>query len=145
MKAEPIARALHGIGAPLPRLEDPRLLTGQGRFADDVVLPDTARGYVLRSPVAHARIRAIDVSGALDVPGVLAVLTGEDYAADGLGDMPCLSIPPNITGGSYHRTPFPPLASERVLAVGSGVAFIVAETLAAAMDAAERIAVDYEG
>ena len=144
MKAEPIARALHGIGAPLPRLEDPRLLTGQGRYADDVVLPNTARGYVLRSPVAHARIRAIDVSGALDVPGVLAVLTGEDYAADGLGDMPCVSIPSNITGGSHHRTPFPPLAGERVLAVGSGVAFIVAETLAAAMDAAERIAVDYE-
>lgn len=144
MKAEPIARALHGIGAPLPRLEDPRLLTGHGRYADDAVLPRMARGYVLRSPVAHARIRSIDVSGALEVPGLLAVLTAEDYAADGLGHIPCVSIPPNITGRTYHRTPFPPLAQDRVLAVGSGVAFVVAETLAAAMDAAERIVVDYD-
>lgn len=144
MKADPIQRALHGIGAPLPRLEDPRLLTGRGRFADDTVLPDMVRGYVLRSPVAHARIRSIDVRGALEVPGLLAVLTADDYAADGLGDMPCVSIPPSITGRTWHRTPFPPLAGDRVLAVGSGVAFIVAETLAAAMDAAERIVVDYE-
>ena len=144
MKAEPIERALHGIGAPLPRLEDPRLLTGLGRYADDEVRPDLLRGYVLRSPVAHARIRSIDVSGALEVPGLVAVLTGEDYAADGLGLMPCVSIPPTITGRTYHKTPFPPLESERVLAVGSGVAFVVAETLAAAMDAAERIVVDYE-
>lgn len=144
MKSEPIERALHGIGAPLPRLEDPRLLTGHGRYADDVVMPSTARGYVLRSPVAHAHIRGIDTSGALDVPGLLAVLTGDDYAADGLGHIPCVSIPPGISSRGYHTTPFPPLAQERVLAVGSPVAFIVAETLAAAMDAAERIVVDYE-
>lgn len=134
----------HGVGAALPRLEDPRLLTGLGRFADDVNLPRQARGYVLRSPLAHARILDLDVSGALDVPGVLAVLTGEDYAADGLGHIPCVSIPPSITGKSYHATPFPPLAQGEVLAVGTGVAFIVAETLAAAVDAAERIRVDYE-
>lgn len=144
MKSEPIERALNGIGAPLPRLEDARLLTGHGRYADDVVLPNMARAYVLRSPVAHARIRAIDVSGALQVPGLLAVLTAEDYAADELGHIPCVSIPPTITGGPYHRTPFAPLARERVLAVGSAVAFVVAETLAAAMDAAERITVEYE-
>jgi carbon-monoxide dehydrogenase large subunit len=144
MKAEPIQRALHGIGAPMPRLEDARLLTGHGRYADDNVLPGMVRGYVLRSPVAHARIRSIDVRGALEVPGLVAVLTGEDYAADALGHIPCVSIPPGITGRSYHRTPFPPLESERVLAVGTGVAFVVAETLAAAMDAAERIVVDYE-
>lgn len=144
MKSEPIERALHGIGAPLPRLEDARLLTGHGRYADDVTLPAMACGYVLRSPVAHARITSIDVSGALQVPGLLAVLTAEDYAADGWGHIPCVSIPPTITGGPHHRTPFPPLAQQRVLAVGSPVAFVVAETLAAAMDAAERIAVDYE-
>jgi carbon-monoxide dehydrogenase large subunit len=144
MKIEPISRSAQGIGAALPRLEDPRLLTGHGKFADDVNLPGQARGYVLRSPVAHARIRGIDVSGALEVPGLIAVLTGEDYAADGLGHIPCVSIPPTITGKRHHATPFPPLAQERVLAVGSGVAFVVAETLAAAMDAAERIEVDYE-
>ena len=144
MKSEPISKVAQGIGAPLPRLEDLRMVAGQGRYADDVNLPNQARGYVLRSPVAHARIRAIDVRGALEVPGVLAVLTGDDYAADGLGHIPCVSIPPSVTGGPYHKTPFPPLESERVLAIGTGVAFVVAQTLAAAMDAAERIRVDYE-
>ncbi len=142
--AAPAHAPVRGIGAALPRLEDPRLLAGQGRFADDVNLPRQARGYVLRAPVAHARIRGLDVSGALQVPGVLAVLTAEDYAADGLGHIPCVSIPPTISGGPHHATPFPPLAQERVLAVGTGVAFIVAETLAQAMDAAERIEVEYE-
>src|SRR5689334_18428394 len=74
----------HGIGAPLPRLEDPRLLTGTGRFADDVNLPGQTWGYVLRSPVAHAVIKRIDASGALAVEGLVAVLTGDDYRADGL-------------------------------------------------------------
>lgn len=136
--------AAQGVGAPLPRLEDPRLLTGHGRYADDVDRPGQAWGYVLRSPVAHARIKSIDVRGALDIVGVYAVLTGDDYRADGLGLMPCVSIPPSITGKTYHATPFPALESEVVRCVGAGVAFIVAETLAAAIDAAERIVVDYE-
>lgn len=143
-KTDPPPLPVQGIGAALPRLEDPRLLTGRGRYADDVNAPRQARGYVLRSPFAHARIRGIDVSAALEVPGLIAVLTADDYAADGWGDIPCVSIPPNITGGPYHGTPFPPLARERVLAIGSGVAFVVAETLEAAVDAAERIVVDYE-
>ncbi|WP_127600495.1 xanthine dehydrogenase family protein molybdopterin-binding subunit [Nitratireductor alexandrii] len=133
-----------GIGAPVRRREDPRLLTGKGRFADNITMTRQLRGYVLRSPVAHAKIKRIDVSPALDVPGLVAILTGEDYAADGWGDIPCVSIPPNITGGGYHATPFPPLATDRVLAVGTGVAFIVAETLAAAIDVAERIEVEYD-
>lgn len=139
-----VATLAHGIGAPLARLEDPRLLTGRGRFADDVNRPGQAWGYVLRSPVAHANIKRIDVSAALEVPGLYAVLTGDDYRADGLGNIPCVSIPPTITGKTYHATPFPPLEAERVLAVGTGVAFIVADTLAAAIDAAERIVVEYE-
>jgi len=134
----------HGIGAPLARLEDPRLLTGNGRFADDINRPGQAWGYVLRSPVAHAIIKRIDVSAALEVSGLHAVLTGDDYHADGLGDIPCVSIPPTITGKTYHATPFPPLEAQRVLAVGTGVAFVVAETLAAAIDAAECIVVEYE-
>ncbi len=134
----------NGIGAPVRRREDPRLLTGKGRFADNITMTRQLRGYVLRSPVAHAKIKRIDVSPALDVPGLVAILTGEDYAADGWGDIPCVSIPPNITGGGYHATPFPPLATDRVLAVGTGVAFIVAETLAAAIDVAERIEVEYD-
>ena len=134
----------HGIGSPLARLEDPRLLTGQGRFADDVERPGQAWGYVLRSPVAHARIRRIDVSAALEIPGLYAVLTGEDYRADGLGGIPCVSIPPTITGRTHHATPFPPLEAELVRCVGAGVAFVVAESLAAAIDAAERVVVEYD-
>lgn len=91
-----------GIGAPLARIEDIRLVTGNGRFANNVTVPGQLRGYVLRSPLGHARIRSIDVSGALEVPGLVAVLTGEDYARDGLGDMPCVSIPPTIKGGAYQ-------------------------------------------
>ncbi|WP_136649237.1 xanthine dehydrogenase family protein molybdopterin-binding subunit [Paracoccus aeridis] len=133
-----------GIGAPLARIEDIRLVTGNGRFANNVTVPGQLRGYVLRSPLGHARIRSIDVSGALEVPGLVAVLTGEDYARDGLGDMPCVSIPPTIKGGAYVPTPFPALAVDTVRCVGSEVAFVVAETLSAAVEAAERIVVDYE-
>jgi aerobic carbon-monoxide dehydrogenase large subunit len=133
-----------GIGASVRRREDFRLLTGNGRYADNVNLPRQARGYVLRAPFAHARIRRVDVSPGFDVPGLITVLTSEDYDRDGLGQIPCLSIPPTITGKTYHATPFPPLAKDRVLAVGAGVAFVVAETLAAAIEAAERINVEYE-
>ncbi|MCY4547439.1 MAG: xanthine dehydrogenase family protein molybdopterin-binding subunit [Defluviicoccus sp.] len=133
-----------GIGAAIPRLEDKRFLSGHGRYADDVRPDGQVRGHVLRSPVSHARIGRIDVTAAMGVPGVVDVLTGADYAAEGLGEIPCVSIPPGITGGPYHPTPFPPLASDRVLAVGAGVAFVIAETLAAAAEAAERIVVDYE-
>lgn len=133
-----------GIGASLPRLEDARMLTGRGQYADDVTLPGMAYGYVLRSTVAHARIKSLDVSGAWSAPGLLAVLTADDYAQDGWGHIPCLSIPPTITGKTHHATPFPPLAQDRVLAIGSGIAFVIADSLAAAMDAAERIVVEYE-
>ena len=144
MNADSQSPSSCGIGAPLPRREDVRMVTGRGRYADDVRMQGQAYGHVLRSDVAHARIRRINVSGALTVPGILAVLTADDYAQDGWGDIPCLSIPPTITGKTYHATRFPPLAQDRVLAIGSGVAFVVAETLAAAMDAAERIVVEYE-
>src|SRR4051794_33607775 len=76
------------IGKPLQRKEDPRLLTGSGRFSDDVTLPGQAYAFVLRSPHAHARIRSIDTKAARTMPGVLAVLTGADVNADGLKDIP---------------------------------------------------------
>ena len=98
MNAESPSSSSCGIGAPLPRREDVRMVTGRGRYADDVRMQGQAYGYVLRSDVAHAHILRIDVSGALAVPGILAVLTAEDYAQDGWGDIPCLSIPPTITG-----------------------------------------------
>src|SRR6185436_19624840 len=78
-----------GIGAPVPRVEDQRLLTGRGRYVDDMRLPNTAYAYVVRSPHAHARIVRIDKAAALAAPGVLAVLTGQEALADQLNGLPC--------------------------------------------------------
>ena len=133
-----------GMGAAVERREDERLVTGQGRFANNVTLPRQLYGHVLRSPIGHARIRSIDVTEASTVPGLVAILTGEDYAADGFGLIPCVSIPPSITGKTYHATPFSPLAQDRVLCVGAEVAFIIATSAEAAEDAAELIRVDYD-
>jgi carbon-monoxide dehydrogenase large subunit len=132
------------LGQAVPRTEDPRLLTGRGRYTDDFVLPRLAHGYVLRSPHAHAWIRRIDSRAATQIPSVLAVLTGADWAAEGFG-APRPVIPRRRRDGSPMFVPErPALAKDRVLLAGEPVAFIVAETLNLAKDAAERIAVDYE-
>src|SRR5437867_13403714 len=86
--SEPITVEKFAIGQSVRRLEDPRLIQGFGRYSDDVSLPRQASAVVVRSPHAHARIRSMDTSAARGAPGVLAVLTGADWAADGLGDMP---------------------------------------------------------
>ena len=133
-----------GLGEPAPRVEDLRLVTGRGRFVDDVALPGMAFACVVRSPIAHAKIDEIDVTEAAAAPGVLAVLTGDDYAADGLGLLPVDGIPAGLSGGDWFRTPFPALTRERALCVGHAVALIIAETSFQARDAAELVAVDYE-
>src|SRR5262245_50017984 len=92
-------RLANGIGQPVRRKEDFRLLTGRGRFGDDLALPSQTHAVFVRSPYAHARILAVDDAVALAVPGVLAVLTGADYAAAGLGPIPHnpgLSAPPDV-------------------------------------------------
>jgi carbon-monoxide dehydrogenase large subunit len=140
------------IGTPLPRLEDRRLLSGGGRYSDDFTLPGQACAVVVRSPYAHARIRTIDTSAALAVPGTLAVLTGADVIADGLKPIPHVPAamsPPDIrldnTDGSPHRVVRQPLlALDAARFVGEAVAFVVAETLAIARDAAEQVSIDYE-
>ena len=134
-----------GIGQPVRRHEDLRLITGSGRYTDDIVLPHMARAVVLRAPMAHAHIKRIDVAAARKMPGVLLVATGEDLRADGLGDIPCVTPLNNRDGTPRHDTPRPALAVGKVRHVGEPVALIVAEMLAAARDAAEAIAVDYEG
>jgi len=133
-----------GIGQPVRRHEDLRLITGQGRYTDDIVLPGMAQAFVLRSPIAHAKIKRIDAAAARRMPGVLLVATGEDLRADGLGDVPCTVPLVSRDGKPRHDTPRPVLALDRVRHVGQPVALIVAETLASARDAAEAIAVDYE-
>jgi aerobic carbon-monoxide dehydrogenase large subunit len=132
------------LGQPVPRFEDPRLIRGGGRYVDDVQLPHTAYGYVLRSPHAHARIRAIDTSAARAAPGVLLVLTGEDWKASGWKDLPVPGGLKRRGGLPAVRTRFPALVLDKVRWVGDYVAFVVAETLAQAQDAAELIDVDYE-
>src|SRR6266542_4172887 len=131
------------IGQSVSRFEDPRLLRGGGRYVGDIVLPGMAFGFVLRSPHAHARIRAIDTSKAKAAPGVLAVLTGADWQASGWGDLP---VPDGLKrrDGTSFRPPYPALVKDRVRWAGDYVAFVVAETLLQAQDAAELIAVDYE-
>src|SRR6267143_3854553 len=132
------------LGQSVPRTEDPRLLTGRGRYTDDFVLPRPAHAVVLRSPHAHARIRPIDIRAAQQMPGVLAVLTGEDWAAEKFG-APRPIIPRQRRDGSpMFVPPRLALAKDRAMLVGDPVAFIVAESVDLAKDAAERITVEYE-
>jgi carbon-monoxide dehydrogenase large subunit len=132
------------VGQPVSRFEDPRLLRGGGRYVDDIVLPRMAFGQVLRSPHAHARIRAIDVAKAKAAPGVLAVLTGADWQASGFGDLPVPGGFKRRNGAPLYRPPYPALVRDRVRWVGDYVAFVVAETYRQAQDAAELIEVDYQ-
>ena len=141
-----------GIGNAVRRKEDLRLLTGRGCYSDDFNFPGQAYGAALRSPHAHALIRAIDTRAARAMPGVLAVLTGEDVRADGLKLIPHLAAPgtpPDIVlrnsdGLPVPVAPHPVLPSDRVRHVGTAVAFVIAETVVEAKDAVERIVVDYE-
>src|SRR5579863_3735207 len=132
------------LGQPVPRFEDPRLLKGGGRYVDDMVFPRLAFGHVLRSPHAHARIRAIDTSRAKVAPGVLVVLTGADWQASGWEDLPAAGGMKRPGGLPSYRPRFPALVDDRVRWVGDYVAFVVAETKAQAVDAAELIEVEYE-
>ncbi len=136
--------SMQSIGMPVRREEDFRLLRGRGRYVDDVKLPREARGYVVRSPHAHARIVSLDAGAARAAPGVLAVLTGDDLKARGLGTLRPL-VPRRRRGGRpAFVCPQPILAQDYVRYVGDPVAFVVAETLDQAKDAAELLAVEYE-
>jgi len=144
-------RVANGIGQPVRRKEDFRLLTGRGHFGDDIALPRQAQAAFVRSSYAHARIVAVDKTAALAAPGVLAVLTGADYLAAGLGPIPHnpgLSAPPDVQarlcGAPPIATRHYPLPADRARFVGEPVALVVAETIAAAKDAAELVDVTYE-
>src|SRR6266851_7299905 len=136
--------AVQAIGQRVRREEDFRLLTGRGRYVDDVPAIAAARGYVLRSPHAHARLRSIDAGRAAAAPGVLTVLTGAELRRRGLGTLRPMVPRRRGNGGPAFVCPQPLLAQDCVRYVGDPVAFVVAETLDQAKDAAELIAVDYE-
>ena len=132
-----------GLSQPVLRSEDRRFLTGTGRYTADIDLPAQAHAVILRSQHAHAQIGSIDAAEALAMPGVLAIVTAPDLAAEGLGDIPC-AVPVKGPGGQPVPSPGRPLlARDRVRFVGEPVAMIVAATLAQARDAAESVLVDY--
>ena len=132
------------IGTPVRRREDYRFLTGQGTYTDDINRPGQLHAYILRSPHANARIIAIDTCAARAAPGVVAVFTGADMAADGIGGLPCGWLINSKDGSPMNEPPHP------VLAVGPGAPCRRSRSpssspraSAQARDAAEQIAVDY--
>jgi len=143
------------IGRPMPRFEDLRLVRGGGRYTDDVSVAEQTSAVFVRTPHAHASIVAIDTSAARAHPGVLAVLTGDDYVADGHLGMAHFPNPADANDIKIPTfVPMPerkildelqlPLAAGRVRFVGEAVAIVVAESLVAARDAAEKVVVEYE-
>ena len=141
-----------GIGSSPRRREDQRLVTGAGTFGDDFTLPGQTFAAIARSPHAHAILQSIETTTARELPGVLAVLTAAEYLADGMKPLvhsPFTVSPPDITlansnGKPVFVAPHYPLALDRVRFVGEGVVLVVAETLAAAREAAELVEVEYE-
>ena len=133
-----------GIGASVLRKEDKRFLTGKGNYVADMKLKNMTYGVFLRSPHAHALIKGIDTATAIDMPGVAAIFTGEDLAADKVGGIPCAWGITNVDGSPMKEPTHPAIALGKVRCVGDAVAFVVAETLEEARAAAEAIEVDYE-
>ena len=133
----------HLIGASVRRKEDKRFVTGKGNYTDDINLPNQLYAYIVRSPYASARINAIDSRAAKAAPGVVAVFTGADMAADTVGSLPCGWQIHSRDGSPMVEPPHPPLVPDQVRHVGDQVAVIVAESLYQAKDAAELLEIDY--
>jgi carbon-monoxide dehydrogenase large subunit len=133
-----------GIGAAVRRKEDQRFITGKGHFTDDVNRPGQVHAFFIRSPHAHARIGSIDSTAAAASPGVIAVLTGAELAADKIGSLICGWMIHSKDGSPMKMAPHPAIANGKACYVGDPVAVIIAETLAQAKDAAEKVNVDYQ-
>jgi carbon-monoxide dehydrogenase large subunit len=133
-----------GLAQPVRRVEDPRLLKGAGRYTDDIVLPGMLFGIVLRSPHAAATITRLDTAAAAKLPGVAGIYTAADLDADAIGPLPCAALVQNRDGTPQAAPPHPVLADGAVRHVGDPVAFIVADSIKHARDAAEAIEADYD-
>ena len=120
--------AAGGIGVAVRRKEDFRFLTGQGHYTDDINRPGQTHAYLLRSPHAHATLGAIDMAKALAAPGVVAIFTGADLAAAGVGGLPCGWLITDKHGKPMVEPPHPVLAQGKVRHVGDPVAIVIAET-----------------
>ncbi|MDD9916197.1 MAG: molybdopterin-dependent oxidoreductase, partial [Rhodospirillaceae bacterium] len=134
----------NGIGVSVPRIEDEALLTGGGRFIDDIDMAGQAHAHFVRSPYAHARINGIDSAEALAAPGVVAVFSGADMDADGVGDIVGSAPVENRDGKPLFVPPRKAMATDVARYAGETVAVIIAETAAQAADAAELLDIDYE-
>ncbi len=132
------------IGARVQRKEDYRFLTGAGQYTDDVELPHQSYAAFVRSPHAHAVLKKVNIEKAKQAPGVLAVYTGADLANAKVGGLPCGWLITDVKGQPMKEPPYPSLAVGKVRHVGERVAVVIAETLAQARDAAEKVEVDYE-
>jgi carbon-monoxide dehydrogenase large subunit len=132
-----------GIGAAVRRKEDHRFITGKGHYTDDINRPGQSYAFFIRSPHAHAAIKSIDAKAASTMPGVLAILTGVDLAADKIGNLICGWMIHSKDGSPMKMAPHPALANGKVCYVGDPVAVVIADTLAQARDAAEKVKVDY--
>jgi aerobic carbon-monoxide dehydrogenase large subunit len=132
-----------GIGVAVRRKEDHRFITGKGHFTDDINRPGQAYAYFVRSPHAHAAIKSIDSKAVASMPGVLTVLTGSQLAADKIGNLICGWLIHSKDGSPMKMAPHPALANNKACHVGDPVAVVIAETLAQARDAAEKVKVDY--
>ncbi len=134
----------YAVGQPVPRTEDPILVRGEGRFTDDVSVPGQTYAVMVRSRYAHGIIRKIDTEAARKMKGVLGVYTGADLAAAGYGTLKCIVPFKNRDGSEMKKPPRHALATDRVRFVGDPVAFVIADTLNRAKDAAEAIEIDIE-
>ena len=139
-----LALTKFGVGQPVPRMEDPTLLRGQGRYTDDQNLPNQAYAVMVRSKIAHGVLKGIDSKAASAMPGVLAILTYADIEAAGFGPMKCGMNIPQRDGSPMKTPPRHSLARDRVRYVGEAVACVVAETAVQAKDAAEAVEIDIE-
>src|SRR6201981_3610674 len=135
---------MEGIGASVVRKEDKRFITGKGRYVDDIKLVGMTHAQFIRSPHAHAKVKSIDASAALKMPGVLAVLNGKELVEDKVGNLICGWAITSKDGSPMKMGAWPALAPETVRFVGQAVAFVSAESKNLARDAAEAVVVDYE-
>ena len=136
--------AKFGFGQSVKRVEDARLIKGEGHYTTDTQVPGQLVGYVMRAPVAHAKITSLDVSAAQSAPGVLMVLTGEELAAAGANNLPCLVPIKNHDGTDRSDPGRQILATDIVRHVGDQIAFVVAETMDQAKDASDLISVEFD-
>lgn len=135
-----------GVGQPMTRVEDDRLITGHGRYTDDISFPGQVYAHLVRSPYAHAKLGAIDIADALAAEGVLAVYTAADFDAAGYGEVPnvAYAMVKNRDGSPMFKTTRPILARDRVRYAGDPIAVVIATSEALARDAGELVMADYD-